>query len=81
MNPAHLSWGTNRRNVLEARDRLRIGLQKLTRPQAHAIKFRESGAPKDIARRYGVTRSVVYQIRGGHRWSDLREEEYQSALK
>lgn len=71
-NPAHLSWGDRSRNAIENRDRLRThAMQKLTRDEAHAIKYTETGSQAAIARRYGVSRVTVNHIRKGRQWADL----------
>lgn len=74
INPAHLSWGTARRNMIENRDRLHsLGNQKLTPEQARAIKFKEAGSNREVADRYGVSACAVSDIRNGRTWADLTE--------
>jgi hypothetical protein len=71
-NAAHLSWGTRSRNLRDKRDRLGThGPQKLDRAAATKIKHEETGATKDVAAKYGISKSLVRQIRAGTRWADL----------
>lgn len=72
-NPSHLVWGTRSRNIREARDRLHNHVhQKLTREQAYAIKYLETGLTyKAIAEKYGVSKVTVGHIKTNRQWRDV----------
>lgn len=73
-NPTHLYWGTNQRNMHDARDRNRAGSkQKLTAEQAAEI--RSSTEPVNVlATRYGISRWQVTNIRSGRQWAPLKTQ-------
>lgn len=80
VNPAHLSVGTPRENILDCirkgrRNQRgeRIGSAKLNQEQAAQMRQeRAAGATlKHLAERYGVHISTVQRVAVGKTWSDL----------
>lgn len=82
VNPDHLFLGTNRDNILDAKDKGRTphgqrnGMSKLTDEQVVCAMARmlygESQA--SVARAFGVTRGSINQIwTGRHHWQQFRE--------
>lgn len=77
-NPAHLFVGTPVDNVadMDAKGRRRPcpgeehGMAVLTDPQVLEI-WRSEGRAGDIAKRYGVTRTTVADIRNGKNWTHI----------
>lgn len=74
--PAHLRWATPAENQA---DRLRDGTHnrgerhpfaKLTAEDVQAIRISPERVA-DLAIRYGVNRSAIYQLRRGERWGHL----------
>jgi hypothetical protein len=78
VNPDHLFLGTRRQNVddMLAKKRHVHGAKhpcsKLSENVARAIKA-ATGKQLDIARAFGVQRSVVCRIKSGDRWGHLEE--------
>lgn len=76
VNPAHLSVGTQRDNILDSicKGRYNVfGLQKLNAEQVHEIRaLAASGLfQKDIAKRFGIARNTVSGIVHGKSWAHL----------
>lgn len=85
VNPAHLSVGTQRDNVVDMHSKGRganvsgqnNGRSKLTEDDVRAIKnrhvryCRKNGA-KQIARDYGVSKTVILQIISGKLWAHCK---------
>lgn len=76
INPAHLLLGTHADNVQDRVDRNRSahgeenGRAKLTEKQVRRVK--NSALPNAVlARRYGVDRRVIYQIKKGLTWTHV----------
>lgn len=70
-NPNHLSWGNNKRNRKEARDRLNNqGKQKLTAAQVEEIR-KDTRSLKEIAAAYGVHRTTIGDIKKGRAWHPI----------
>lgn len=76
VNPIHLRIGTPKSNhedcIEKGRDARgsRNGLAKLTEEQVRDIRFAPMRAA-DLAKKYGVTASCIYQIRGGKNWTHV----------
>lgn len=69
-NPDHLVPGTRHDNLVDIVYRGSFGTQKL-RPH-DALAIRMSSEPQRIlAERYGITKSMVWQIRSGMAWKHL----------
>lgn len=79
INPNHLRWASRHDNAMDRVDHgthtrgSRSNLAKLT--EAAVIDIYQSRAkPIDLARKYGVARHTIYQIRGGRSWGWLTEK-------
>src|SRR5690554_4253043 len=70
VNPEHLSWGTAKRNTLEARDRRKIGRQRITLDDAREIKKAGREAARESAERFGLSLVQVRNILYGHSWRE-----------
>lgn len=68
-NPAHLRVGTTADNARDATVRGRLS-HKLSTVKVLEV-FRSTEPAIDVAVRLGVSRSLVYLIRSGHRWSHV----------
>lgn len=80
INPEHLFLGTTAENVADRESKGRHnspkgeehGCAKLTDQEVIAIR-RESGAShREIAAKYGVSRTTVTEVRSGVRWKHVR---------
>lgn len=73
VNPNHLSWGIQSRNMLEARQRGLVTSTKLTELKVSYIKrLLEAGyTMKKISGWYSVHPKVIYDIRKGVSWYDV----------
>lgn len=81
VNPNHLFVGTQRDNILDcirkgrARRRDQRGTKnhqaKLTESQVLEIRYSESGPQGQIAKRYGVTQTIISDIRRGVAWTHI----------
>lgn len=80
VNPSHLYAGTHKENYADARNRGRLRPRrgetnpraKLTREQVLEIRA-SSEMGTELARRFGLSKSTVCQIRKGLRWKHLDE--------
>jgi hypothetical protein len=72
-NPAHLSWGTDRLNMLDSRNKKRLPCQKLVASQVAYIKLMlaHTITVAEIARCYCISKRLVRLIRNGDSWSDI----------
>lgn len=70
INPDHLSWGTAKRNTLEARDRLTIGRQRITIEDARAIKQAGTEQARESAAKFGLSLTQVRKILYGCAWRE-----------
>lgn len=81
VNPRHLRWGTQKENVRQAINSGRAphhgrvpgeknGNAKLTEDQARAIAA-DTALQADIAKRYGISTSLVSAIKCGKAWGHL----------
>lgn len=71
-NPGHLELGTQRDNVHDKvrRGRLKLPPSKLTESQVRAIRA-DNRADLKIAESYGVSRSLIQQIRTRKVWAQV----------
>lgn len=70
-NPEHLSWGSPRRNSIEARDRFRnLSNQKLDHDTVQRIRD-AAGKQRDIAKEFGISQAQVSKIKTGKQWRTL----------
>lgn len=73
VNPAHLSQGTRKENIHDARRKgrnargERHGRSKLTAEQAEAIKT-AAGSQTSIAKQYGISQTQVWKIKSFRNW-------------
>ena len=77
-NLKHLRMGTQRDNMRDKinKGRVRKGFKKLTKSQARSVKFDHPALmDREVAARYGITRSAVQQIRSGRTWGKITDEE------
>lgn len=76
VNPNHLFLGTTQDNTADRHAKGRSvsgearGVTKLTRQQAAAVLASGEGT-KELATRYGVSYSVIYDIRCGRTWNGI----------
>lgn len=67
-NPEHLALGTESENHEDQKRGNRI-YRKLNQELADEVRG-ASGSQRDIAVRYGISQSMVYQIKSGKQWSN-----------
>jgi hypothetical protein len=91
VRPEHLSQGTRKKNINDARDRYgnwslygeNHGRAKLTQAQVDAIKAALAvgtyGIKAQLARQYGVTATTIRNIGLGTRWNVTRPEKAEAA--
>ncbi|MDP2129957.1 MAG: helix-turn-helix transcriptional regulator [Erythrobacter sp.] len=81
VNPAHLSWGTQRSNVRQALERGRAphkgrvageknGNAKLTADVVRSIRS-SSGSQTELAERFGVSRALIHAIVNRKAWTHI----------
>lgn len=81
VNPSHLRWGSQKENLRQAIDSGRAphqgrvageknGNAKLTSDQVAEIRS-STGNQSEVARRYGITRSLVSHIRLRRAWGHV----------
>jgi hypothetical protein len=89
VNPSHLREGTNKENsrdmvakgravrMIENLPKQRPGEKntnaRLTAAQVIEIRSSESTSDKDLAARFGVSRSNIYMVRSGRTWTSIRD--------
>jgi DNA-binding XRE family transcriptional regulator len=85
VNPAHLRWGNAQEN---ADDMIKDGNScrgkghwnsKLTRSKVIAI-YQADGSQTEIAKRFGITRSTVNDIKNGYTWGWLTKHNHTTHL-
>jgi hypothetical protein len=70
-NPAHLRLGTQKENIVDmARKRRARDQYNLSDDAVRAIRASTEPATY-VAKQHGITKSVVYKIRGGHSWTHV----------
>lgn len=74
VNPAHLFLGTQAENMKDAQRKGRTACRKLTDDQVREIRKELSAGvmQKDLAPRYGVSRTVIYKINGGFSYVEVK---------
>ncbi|WYW03167.1 endonuclease [Pseudomonas phage vB_PpuP-Ihaste] len=70
LEPEHLSWGTAKRNIVEARDRLTIGQQRITLEDARAIRKAGVENARQSAEQYKLSLTQVRKILYGLAWRE-----------